>query len=127
MGKVKLDQAFLDSLDDASTLVVVGRLDMPEVLQDDLVRRKIAELRLVGRLRCHEENLAAIRARLQGGSAQPSMKVIPEGFTLYDHPLVLDGRILPALGASRIYCTDRVEVASGISGDRQRPGLRPRR
>ncbi len=117
MGRVVLDRAFLDSLDDASTLVVVGRLDVPDVLEHDLLRRKIAELRLVGRLRCHEENLAAIKARLQGGPSQPSIKVIPKGFTLYDHPLVLDDRTLPALGASKIYCTDRVEVAAGISND----------
>ncbi len=115
MGRVKLDRAFLDSLEDASTLVVVGRLDVPDVLEDELFRRKIAELRLVGRLRCHEENLAGILAKLNSGPSQPSTKVIPEGFTLYDHPLVLDGRTLLALGASRIYCTDRVEIAPTVS------------
>ena len=115
LGRVRLDQAFLDSLDDGSTLVVVGRLDVPDVLDDDLLRRKIAELHLVGRLRCHEENLAGISAMLKSGPSQPSTKVIPRGFALYDHPLVLDGRTLPALRASKIYCTDRVEVAPGTS------------
>lgn len=108
MGRLTLDENYLRSLNDASELVVIGSLRLPQVVPNELLEQKIRRLQVIGGIRCHEENVRPLLARL---AERPTwMTTIPAGFELVDRPLVLDNALLESLPASRLYCTDWVQV-----------------
>jgi hypothetical protein len=112
MGRLDLDENTLGGLDDASTLVVMGVLRLPTVLPDDLLEQKIQRIQVMGSIRCHEENVEVIRARLADQSAQ--ITTIPAGFELVDRPLMLDNILLESLPGRKLYCTDRLQIESSV-------------
>ena len=113
MGKLVLDEGYLDSLEDGSELIVVGALKIPEVLPNDVLKQKIKRLYVKGRVTCHEENASGIQSIL--GTAQHKMKIIPAGYALVEKPLVLNNLGLESLHARKIYCTEWVQIASEVT------------
>lgn len=113
MGSLEMDEAFLQSLENGTDLVVVGSLRLPKVVPNDLLASKLASLHVVGGVRVHEENVEAIQARLSNGKRK--VTVIPTGFTLVSKPIVLDDSMLEALPSSKLFCLDRVVVSPGTS------------
>jgi hypothetical protein len=103
-----LDKQYLRSLDDASKLVVIGSLDLPQVLPNELLEQKIQQLRIIGGIKCHEENVSTLLARLTNPPAK--LTTIPAGFQRVDRPLTLDNTLLESLPAKRLYCTTWVQV-----------------
>jgi len=112
VGRLILDENTLRALDDASELVVIGSLRLPQVLPNDLLERKLQRLHVIGGIRCHEENVQIIVARLTDDAAK--VTTIPAGFQLVERPLVLDNTLLESLPARKLYCTDRVQVDSDV-------------
>ena len=108
VGRLVLDEHYLRSLDDASKLVVIGSLDLPQVLPNELLEQKIQQLRVIGGIKCHEENASALLARLANQPAK--VTTIPTGFQRVDRPLTLDNTLLESLPAKRLYCTTWVQV-----------------
>jgi hypothetical protein len=113
LGSLDLDEHYLRALDDETELAVVGSLRVPQVLPNDLLEQKIQKLFVSGGIKCHEENAQAIQARLVAGSGE--IKAIPAGFELVQRPLVLDGSLLESLPASKLYCTERVQVEGDVT------------
>jgi hypothetical protein len=112
IGKLVLDEAVLQSLDDDSHLVVVGVLRLPDVLPNDLLKQKIASLRVAGGIRCHEENLRVVMDRLVDKTVK--VKTIPAGFVLVERSLLLDGIMLESLPSKKLYCTSQVQIAADV-------------
>jgi hypothetical protein len=111
-GSLTLDESYLQALDDGSQLVVLGSLRLPQVLPNELLARKIQRVQAKGGVRCHEANAPIIQARLAGGSGR--VTVIPDGFELVARPLVLDAALLQALPSTKLYCTERVQIALDV-------------
>jgi len=109
-GSLKMDQTYLRSLGDSSTLVVTGTLNMPEVLPNDLLEQKLRKLHVKGSVRCYAENAETILARLSDRHWNPHMKVIPSGFALIQRRVVLDHASLRSLPGRKLYCTRRTQV-----------------
>ena len=82
------------------------------MLPNDLLEQKIQKADVMGSIRCHEENAEVIQARIAGQSVQ--ITTIPTGFELVDRPLILDSILLESLPGRRLYCTDRVQIESGV-------------
>ena len=114
MGRVTLDESFLEALADGSTLTVAGRLSVPRVISNDLIRRKLAGLRLVGRLRCHEENATTLSGLLSDQGGQVTTRVIPAGFELVESPLAIDRSLIASQPPRKIHCTDLIQVVPGV-------------
>lgn len=116
MGKLVLDEVYLDSLEDGAELIVVGTLKVPGVLPNDVLKQKVKRLYVQGRVTCHEENAGLIQSILS--TAESKMKVIPAGYELVEKPLALDNLVLESLQTRKIYCSEWVQIARDVS-----PGL----
>ena len=116
MGRVTLDESFLEALADGSTLTMAGRLRVPRVISNDLIRLKLASLRLTGRLRCHEENASTLLGLLSDEAGQVTTHVIPAGFELVESPLAIDRSLLASEPPRKIHCTDLIQVDAGVDG-----------
>ena len=112
--EVTLDAPFLEALGEGSDIVALGGVSAPEVLDDELLRRKVSSLYVGGRLRCREESMAALRSRLHDRSPSPKTSTVPAGFEPVDGRLRLDEAALGSLPGRRLYCTGLVEIAREV-------------
>ncbi len=115
MGKLKLDTAFLHGMEDGVTLLVMGKVDASELLDDALVTQKISGMQVMGKLLCREENVETLQSLLTGDMAR--LTVIPAGYEMIDRPLVLEPIMLSALSARKLYCTERIEIAADVTAE----------
>ena len=116
VGNLTLDEAFLRSLEDGASMVVVGNLEVPEVLPNDLLEQQIGQLQVIGRLVCREENKQALLSRQEDLSAV-KMTVIPAGYVPVEKPLFLDADMLEALPGRKLYCTQAVQLAPEVTAE----------
>lgn len=123
VGKVILDENYLKSLNDASELVAVGKLTLPQVLPNELLGEKIRRVQVIGKITCHEENAQILLARMDEKSGVTKVETIPVGFELVEQPLNLDADLLEALPARKLYCTSRVQVDRGVDSGALDNGL----
>ncbi|MBI1930618.1 hypothetical protein HYR99_41020 [Candidatus Poribacteria bacterium] len=114
MGNLLLDEHYLRSLDDGSELVVLGTLNLPQVLPNDLFTQKIQRIEVTSRITCREENAEILFARLDHKKGSPKVTTIPAGFQLVEKSLILDADLLEALPSRKLYCTDRVQIDKNV-------------
>jgi hypothetical protein len=93
--------------------VVLGKLDVPQVVDDELLARKIRSIDAYGPVRCCEENLAVLRNRL----VRPvwRIRVIPAGHHVIDRAIVLDTMLLNALPARKLYSSQILRIGEDVS------------
>lgn len=117
MGRTRMDEAYVRSLDDGTNLVLAGRLTLPDVLPNELLEQKLRSLKISGRLTVHEEN-AEVALRLMGETpVQINTQVIPTGHTLVDRPLALDNATLTSLPSRKLYCTTQVQIDANVDAN----------
>jgi hypothetical protein len=114
-GKISLDRGYLENLEDGSQLLVMGKIDVPEVLDEDLLTRKIAGIHVMGKISCREENLATLRSLLDGKGGEVKIDAIPSGFEPMDGHLVLDAFALGKLPGNKLYCTGVVQIGDDVA------------
>jgi hypothetical protein len=107
-GKLDLDENTLRGLTDGSSLAIVGALRISHALPNDLLEQKIGRLQVMGSIRCPEENVQVIQARLANKDAK--ITSIPAGFELVEKPLTLDSFVLESLQTRKLYCTGNVRI-----------------
>ena len=112
-GRLTLDEGYLESLNDNSNIMVIGRLDMPEVVPNELLERKIQSLKITGLARFHEENQRVLQSRVQQISRSAQLSVIPSGFQLYEMPVDLNDVNLQSLTEARMFVDDRAMIERG--------------
>lgn len=115
--EVTLDDPFLEALEDGSHIAALDDVSVPEVLDDELLRRKVASLYIGGRLHCREESMAALRSRLHDRSPSPKTTIVPAGFEPVDGRLRLDEAALRSLPGRRLYCTGLVEFEAEVEAE----------
>ncbi len=113
MGKLKLDNAFLHGLDDGVSLLVMGKVNASDLLDEALLTQKIDEIRVMGKVLCREENTEGLQSLMAGDEVK--ITKIPAGYQMIDRPLILDSTLLGALATRKIYCTERIEVAADVT------------
>ena len=114
MGKVDLDETYLQGLDDGAELLIMGKVDVPQVLDDELLRRKIASLQVMGKISCREENLPTLRSLLKEMGGQVKISAVPAGFEPVDGHIALDGLALKNLPGRKLYCTGEVQITGEV-------------
>ncbi|OGG46119.1 MAG: hypothetical protein A3F84_26880 [Candidatus Handelsmanbacteria bacterium RIFCSPLOWO2_12_FULL_64_10] len=114
IGALTLDETYLKSLQDGVELVVIGKLNAPKVLPNDLLGQKIRSLQVIGRIVCREENAQALLARLDDRSGFAKLTAIPAGFEPVEKSFTLDADLLKALPGRKLYCTERVQIDPGV-------------
>jgi hypothetical protein len=106
-GDLTLREGYLRELDDGTELAVIGRLRVPQVLTNDLLKQKITRLYVLRTILCHEENAQVIAAL---ADKPRKTTVIPAGFELVEGSLTLSLSGLDALPGKKLYCTGRVQI-----------------
>ena len=114
LGHLAVDKAFLQSLRDGSSLVVVGNLHVPQVLPNDLLERKIQNILVTGSMLVHEENAPTILERVGDRPSSMRTTTIPAGHELIDRSISLNGDSLQSLPSRKLYCTKRVQVDQNV-------------
>jgi len=112
-----LDTHFLQSCADGTKLMVAGRLNASQVLPDDLLASKIAQIHVADGVICREENSATLLPRLVHQGGAPHVTVIPTGFELVERPLTLSAALLKAIPARKLYCTELVRIGEDVDTD----------
>ena len=112
-----INESFLRSIGEPVSLVVLDRLNLPNVVPNDLLSRSLTGLHVYGRVSCHEENAEALYSLMGDTAGEARMRIIPAGFELVERPLVLDNSMLESLSSSKLYCRDRVEVDPEVDAD----------
>lgn len=110
---LKLDEDYLQSLEDGTELAVLGSLSLPEVLPDGMLEQKLGKLFALQGVLCHAENAGFIKTHLVEGSGP--LTVIPAGFEWVEKPLVLDETLLEVLTARKLYCKERIQIEADIT------------
>ena len=113
-GKITLDQSYLEGLEDNSQLLVMGKIDAPEVLAEELLTRKITSMHVMGKISCREENLATLRSLLDGKGGEVKIDAIPAGFEPMEGHLLLDAFALGNLPGKKLYCTGVVQIGEDV-------------
>jgi hypothetical protein len=113
-GRLNLDEHYLRSLEDGTSLVVLGRLSVPQVLPNDLIEIKLRSVKVFGNVTCREENAATLLPRVEGLTGSPRTAIIPAGFELIENRLFLDSASLESLRNPRLYCTRSVIVSEDV-------------
>lgn len=106
-----LDDAFLQSLDDGSYVVVSGSLRVLDHITNELIERKIKALQAHGRILCRQEHALAIKAKL---SNMESMTVVPTGHRLVEGALTLDELTLQTLENERLFCMGDIIIENDV-------------
>jgi hypothetical protein len=112
-----LDRHFIRSCADGTKLMVTGKLNASQVLPDDLLAQKIAQIHVGDGVTCREENSATLLPRLVHQGGPPHVTVIPAGFELVERPLTLSAALLKAMPARKLYCTELVRVGEDVDTD----------
>jgi hypothetical protein len=123
IGNVTLDEAGLNALEDHTTLVVMGNIDIPSVLPDGLIERKIGTIALLGNLEYPEENGATLLSHMDSHFGMGNMTRIPAGHERIDRPLSLDPYRLAAEKGQRLFCKKRVVVTADVEPEMIESGL----
>jgi hypothetical protein len=110
MGQLTIDKDYLQGLEDGAEVHVLGKVNMPQILDEALLKTKLAKLQVLGKIQCREENMATLRAALVASTQQPKISFVPAGFEAIDRRLDLNNTTLPALPSRQLYCTELVVV-----------------
>jgi hypothetical protein len=121
MGKLELDDQTLHTYTDDSELVVVGPLRLLQVVDNDLLERKLKRIHVLGSVLCHEENHGSLSKRLRAPSQR--IKVIPSGFDLVERPLEITNSSLMNQTNQKIYCTQWVRIDDSVTPEALEAGL----
>ena len=116
-GQVQIDDHFLNGLDDGAQLLVAGKIDLPKIVDDALLTRKLGKLLVYGKITCREENMAALNSVLDQRYSSFKISSIPAGFEPVNGALRLSDDTLPSLPGRKLYCTGTVEIAADLGAD----------
>ena len=106
-----LDDAFLNTLEDGSQLVVTGSLRVVDDVTSELIEQKIRTLHAHGSILCRQEHALAIKAKLVGSR---NVTVIPAGHRLVEGSLTLDELTLQTLENEQLFCMGDVIINSDV-------------
>jgi len=106
-----MDDAFLNTLDNGSQLVVTGSLRVVDDITSELIEQKIRGLHAHGNILCRQEHALAIKAKLVGSR---SMTVIPAGHRLVEGSLTLDELTLQTLESEQLFCMGDVIISADV-------------
>jgi hypothetical protein len=115
-GSLVLDSAYLMTLPNLCELVVIGNIEVPSVVESELLEKKLKKLWLSGKLLCHEENLEMLQNKIEGNIKK--VNVIPKGYEYIDVPLNLDQFTLESLPSKKLYCSEIVRIFPDIAPDK---------
>lgn len=114
IGKLVLDENYLRSLEDGAELVVIGKLELPQVLPNDLFAQKVKRIEVRGKVTCREENAQVLFACLDSKRGTPRVTTIPAGFQLVEQSVRIDAALLEALPSRKLYFTDEVQIERDV-------------
>jgi len=108
---LKLDDAFLEGLDDGTKLVVTGSLRVVDNVSEERIQRKLQSVLAVGSILCRQEYAMALKPKLDRPG---NMIVIPTGHRLFEGTLSLDNLSVQSLEEARLFCMGDVLIEKDV-------------
>jgi hypothetical protein len=122
-GSLNLTEGYLRGLTDGSELHVFGSLTAIQPLPHELVTQKVRTLHVYGKIICRESLAPELLTRLSERTGAPAITFIPTGFEYVDNQLVLDMGMLSTLSDTKLYCTQRVQIAQDVTPEAMEQAL----
>jgi hypothetical protein len=116
-----IDVESLEALADGSEMAILGSLNLPDMVPNDLLERKLAKLFVIGGIECHAENSQTIKNRLLPGSG--NVHSVPLGFEQVEDNLHLDSSLLEMWTGKKLMCSNRVIVDADVTPEMLEKGL----
>lgn len=110
---VTINNRFLESLADGSTLYVNGKLVMIEDIDERLFNEKIKRVDVAGKPLLREDLVNLFREKFNGTSV-PQLEVIPEGYVYMDEGIQLDSISIRRFKQAKLY-TSQVIIQHDVT------------
>jgi len=117
VGNLNLDAHYLEGLDDHSEILVIGKLDMLDVLPNDVLEQKVGKFGVIGKVTLREENASVYYAKSDKTNSNSKVTTIPEGFEWIQREMTLDATQVEALSARNLYCTNTVRIENDVTAE----------
>lgn len=117
VGTLNFNENYLNALEDGSELLVVGKLDMLDVLPNDVMNQKLAKLSAIGKVTLREENAEVFYAKSETNTTGTKVTVIPAGYEWFRQDIKLDAVQMGALPGRKLYCTGMVRIEDDVTAD----------
>ncbi|MDD2717912.1 MAG: hypothetical protein PHW04_18645 [Candidatus Wallbacteria bacterium] len=114
VGKLKIDDHFLNSLDDNTTIFMTGKLDLTAEFEVALFERKIEKFHLVGKAILRDEYAEIFNRRLLSQTAC-KLEVLPKGYLYLPEEFKLDNLNIKRFQKASLYCPSGVVIDAGIT------------
>lgn len=114
IGKLNIDNSFLKSIGEKTSLAVVGKVSMVDDIDHVLLDQKIDSINITGKALIREEYLDILGARIKS-SASCKLGVIPAGYVYTDGDLSLDPVTIKKFDKAKIYVSSMLRFGSDIT------------
>ena len=118
---LEMTSDFLESLDDETTLFVLGPLRATNPLPAALIGKKIKQLAVQGTMLVAEENRSPLQAVL--GTALRRITVIPAGFRYRSGSLTLDPPTLASLKNEKVFASGNIVIDAAVKDEELAQGI----
>ncbi len=115
-GKIIMNKQFLNSLDDGTFLFIIGKIEITDEIDAELLDRKIKSISLIGKAIVKEEYSSITGKKLLSGTAS-KIEVIPAGFTYIGKELTLNRLNLSRFSQTGIYCPSGIRISDDIKSE----------
>ena len=115
-GKINIDDSFLKSLDDLSSLVIIGKVMVNSSLDESLFNQKIKNMEILGSILIKEEYLDIFNKKLENRDGC-KVEVIPAGYAYIDEDLQLNKMSIKRLNNVRLYVSGMLKLDDDITAD----------
>jgi hypothetical protein len=100
LGKLKIDNSYLNSLESGTKLTVVGKIEFTGDFDINLFEEKVDSIELTGKAVLLDKYSKKVLSRLNGTY---KTDIIPEGFDYYKNDVIIDNSFLRKLSKNSIY------------------------
>lgn len=121
-GRVTINERFLRTLKQSTSLLVVGRVQMVQPMDTTLLAERLLHLRVVGRVLIKEEYAVVLDASNDAGEC--NVEMVPAGYEYVDTPLALDELMVRRYSGRGLYAADRLLFTERVTPDLLRGHLR---
>lgn len=113
IGKIKLDEHFLNSLDENTSLFITGKMEILDEISHELLDKKIKNIQLIGKGVAKEEYAEIFNRKLENRTAC-KIEIIPEGFTYLAQGISLNRLNIKRFDNAMLYCPQGIIIDADL-------------
>jgi hypothetical protein len=116
IGRHEVNHTFCQTLNTPVNLILVGKVDMTELLSADDVHY-IENLEIIGKLKIAEENLQLLGDKLVQSPTLHIGVTLPSGYTYIKQPLTLNAGALQRFNQAKLFTESRIIIEKDVTAE----------